>query len=174
MSDLSCPHCETEIDEHEASRCLDAWVAEEVMGLCGHYLLMDVRGEDDGDYITWTCKFCEEEFRGLSFGKGWKNPHLHNYSTSIAAAWEVVERLVPEAGAEWAIGIFAVPSISSVMWGWQVELLKLVYPPNRGEGEIAARAETFQLAICRAALKATVLEGENEEDQTDRLRRRCV
>ena len=29
---MNCPNCKTEIDEHEASRCLDAWVAKAVMG----------------------------------------------------------------------------------------------------------------------------------------------
>ncbi|KKK66418.1 hypothetical protein LCGC14_2964270, partial [marine sediment metagenome] len=29
---MNCPHCETLIDEHKATRCLDAWIAEYVMG----------------------------------------------------------------------------------------------------------------------------------------------
>lgn len=30
---LNCPHCKIPIDEHEATRCLDAWVAVNVMKL---------------------------------------------------------------------------------------------------------------------------------------------
>ena len=30
MSEISCPHCGVNVSEHEAGRCLDAWVAEAV------------------------------------------------------------------------------------------------------------------------------------------------
>jgi len=37
---MNCPYCKTPIDEHEASRCLDAWFLETVMGkLCGGLLV---------------------------------------------------------------------------------------------------------------------------------------
>ena len=31
--ELNCPECGVEVDEHEAGRCLDRWVAKDVMGL---------------------------------------------------------------------------------------------------------------------------------------------
>jgi len=77
---MNCPHCNTHIDEHEASPCFDAWVAEAVMG--------------------WTVEVDE------SLGAYWyKNNSLfsadidqypHNTSSwcpsrHIAAAWEVHE-----------------------------------------------------------------------------------
>ena len=31
-SSLHCPTCAVHVDEHEASRCMDDWVAEKVMG----------------------------------------------------------------------------------------------------------------------------------------------
>ncbi|KKK65183.1 hypothetical protein LCGC14_2976710, partial [marine sediment metagenome] len=34
---MKCPHCQIEVDEHEANRCLDAWVAEVVMDWFGPY-----------------------------------------------------------------------------------------------------------------------------------------
>lgn len=28
---MNCPHCKTHIDEHQADRCLDAWIAQDVL-----------------------------------------------------------------------------------------------------------------------------------------------
>ena len=84
-----------QIDAMEAGREMDALVAELVMGLCPHFLVLDVRKGDDGfdDYITWTCKHCEEEFRGLAYGKEYNHPELLPYSTDIAAAWQALEKM---------------------------------------------------------------------------------
>ena len=32
MTDLKCPRCGVELENHEAGRCLDEWIAEKVMG----------------------------------------------------------------------------------------------------------------------------------------------
>jgi len=79
----------------KAGRELDALIAEKVMGLCGHYLIRDVRKGEEvwDDYITWTCEKCDKEFRGLAYGAGYKNPNLKHYSTRIQDAWQVVEKL---------------------------------------------------------------------------------
>jgi len=77
VGEIRCPHCDTSVDEHEAGRCLDAWVAEDLMG--------------------WT--------RSVAGNYPWQMtpPHglvgrlkvylVPKYSTDIAAAWEVVGRV---------------------------------------------------------------------------------
>ena len=60
---MECPHCDTPIDEHEASRCLDAWVDFVVFGA-------EPRIMSNGQIV------------GRKF-----------FSTDIAAAWEMVEQL---------------------------------------------------------------------------------
>ena len=84
-----------ERDAMEAGREMDALVAELVMELCPHFLVFDVRKDDDDfdDYITWTCKHCEQEYRGLAYGKGYNHPQLLHFSTDILAAWQVVEKM---------------------------------------------------------------------------------
>jgi hypothetical protein len=60
---MNCPHCGTEVDEHEAKRCLSAWVHADVMG----------RKLPDHNWETDTYCDC-----------------LPDYSTDIAAAWGVL------------------------------------------------------------------------------------
>ena len=77
---MNCPHCGTDVDEHEAGRCLDAWVAEAVMGL--QRVMID---PEDGEALF------KRQPGALSYG------FVPQYSISIAAAWEVVGRW-PERG----------------------------------------------------------------------------
>ena len=76
MGEIKCPHCDTSVDEHEAGRCLDAWVAEAVMG-CKP---ADRQASPDG-IVSLT----ESDDRII---------YLPDWSPSakIAAAWEVVGR----------------------------------------------------------------------------------
>ena len=65
--EMNCPHCDTSVDEHSSGRCLDAWVAEAVMG---------------------NPVFVMNNPLGVFYGNvGGK------FSTDIAAAWEVVGRV---------------------------------------------------------------------------------
>lgn len=64
---MKCPHCETHIDEHKANRCLDAWIAEKVMGLQVAKSLV----WQDGDWLI-----------------------IPRYSTSRADAWLVVDKFM--------------------------------------------------------------------------------
>ena len=68
---MNCPNCKTEVDEHEANRCLDAWVAEAVFGAVLH---------DNG--MWYTDAHGRELFS------------VESFSTDIAAAWEVVGLLL--------------------------------------------------------------------------------
>lgn len=149
------------IDTMPAGREMDALVAEKVMGLKRHSIIKaqiggfckpgcDGSSEDDeysgcscnekGD--GWKCKWCDS----LWHSKPTREASMDNfcrffrsYSTDIAAAWEVVEKI----GG----------------------MLNLTSNPYNGSGEWRASfnspnpnppgyALTAQLAICRAALKA--------------------
>ncbi len=116
---MNCPHCETEIDEHEANRCLDAWVAEAVMGW--------ERSRHLGNWI----------FEGMDDARYVMQQHLPLFSTSIAAAWEVVGRMPGMVRIEGPYND-----------GWEVGSVDDMY-----EWEFLSRASA-PLAICRAALKA--------------------
>lgn len=70
---MNCPRCETLIDDHEAIRCLDAWVAEEVMDR----KLAIKNGNWWMEDAEINAAFCK----------------LPKYSTSIEAAWEVLMKL---------------------------------------------------------------------------------
>jgi len=71
----NCPHCDTSVDEHDSGRCLDAWVADGVMDLTVHPSAFG------NDWVT---------VRGV----------VPDYSTDIAAAWEVVGRLSQKQDVE--------------------------------------------------------------------------
>lgn len=78
-----------------SSRERDATVAERVMGLCGHWELEKLHGAASGFQCT-KCKatFCVGTIE-------FDIPRSRPYTTSIAAAWEVVEKL-PE-GWKWIL-----------------------------------------------------------------------
>lgn len=109
-----------DIEQMAAGRETDALVAEKVMGWPLHI----------------KCFSCCEE-----------NPsHAHtglrvpNYSTEIASAWEVVEKVFFDANRDWII----VPVHRSY-----VEIRTRL-----GSGTLVADGVAAPLAICRAALKA--------------------
>jgi hypothetical protein len=101
------------MSEMNAGRELDALVAEKVMGA-------DVVVRDGRAYING-------------------NPYdrLPNYSTDIAHAWQIVERM-----ADWRVVIERVPSGE-----WEV-----MFDTRRVFENV--KADTLPLAICRAALAA--------------------
>jgi hypothetical protein len=68
---MNCPECKVHVDEHEAGRCMDAWVAEKVM---------------DEQGWNWHGAFGHKRERVVAYET------LH-YSTDIAAAWKVVEKM---------------------------------------------------------------------------------
>ena len=119
---------------HEAGRELDALVAEKVMG--------------------WT--------RGLRYGNGngeWIEPGRENdahkrtwdttpcFSTDIAAAWQVVERM--EADGWGHKHLFHSPGAEDPGYYWTF------MKPGKGIRSMSeSHAETLPLAICLAALKA--------------------
>lgn len=101
-----------------AGRAMDALVAEKVMGL--HRSMEQGLGEDV--YEEWRNA---EGCRVRPYGT------LPNYSTDIAAAWEVVEKLAKPL---------------KVVWTGKVWVCAVF------EEEYSHEADTAPLAICRAAL----------------------
>ena len=125
---MNCPHWDTSVDEHEAGRCLDAWVAEDIMG------------KKISDSFPGVVGMIEDRrVAGVGVGK-WIRP----YSTDIAAAWEVVER-----GGIWEIKYVNIDALELKPGTWQT-LVKFLTKDSATK----AYGETVPLAICRAALKS--------------------
>lgn len=116
MPNPTCPHCGTAIEEHEATRCLDWWVFEAV--ICDKPL-----SDENREVLPYA--------------------NVHRYSDSIAAAFEVVDKLkhVLVQRKE----LFTPPYI------WRVQL----FEKYGCEATATGAAPTAPLAICRAAILAT-------------------
>ena len=130
----------------KAGRELDALVAEKVMGieLC-HHELHETRP---------TCKYCHLN-KGFWQPKWGRIEPPRHYSTDIAAAWEIVERL-----CNWD-----VDDNMLVLKGQGPDLEKKKWPNGEAAewweaeiggtwGKVVSKAETAPHAICLAALKA--------------------
>jgi hypothetical protein len=131
MTRRTCPHCGIHIDEHEATRCLDKWIANDVLGVYD--------------------KICQEETRFMLP----ESVNLPYYSTSIAAAWEVVEKLWISGDGPYWVGDFFLE------WWQDGEWLVCNKPIGVRDGAIKAMCDgkktgkpSAPLAICRAAIKA--------------------
>jgi len=123
-----------DIDKLEAGPELDALVAARVMGLT---VVRDPVSE-----------------RGVSIGEaGPKGFDLKKYSTEIAAAWEVLEKLrcMLSKGKFGWVHVCAGPKND----GWEVQFVQAKFM-EPGEIDFFLQAETAPLAICRAALKACI------------------
>lgn len=131
MTDPTCPHCGTAIGEHEANACLNAWVATSLFGWVDTWVAHERSGgvpkvyanlpERQRDYVAIECP---------------------PYSTSISAAWEVLE---------WLRDKDCDVALCSAGATWLVESNVL---------GVTVRSESALLAICRAAVLA------NEKEKT--------
>jgi hypothetical protein len=110
---------------------LDALVAEKVMNYRG--------GED----ISWDLS--QQPFRQTV------QPLL--YSTDIAAAWEVVDKVRARIPSQFAIGCEGYP-----LYWWARFVGPGLVPGMENYGWHEAQAPTAPLAICLAALKAVGVE----------------
>ena len=144
------------IDEMQAGRELDALIAEKVMKLPG------VRKGDAKRYHAGTGYahlespneyYCDPQ-------EDYSSGRILRYSTDIAAAWQVVEMFHPKDGIETRCpkAVFYVTGLHDGTY--RVDLT-LRAGDNKNFG---ACADTVQLAICRAALKAVM--GENASRNT--------
>ena len=122
---MNCPSCGISIDQHPANRCLDACVAEKVMGLrvCRDY---GFQGNHD-----------------LVIGE------IPRYSTTIKGAWALADELrerglhlqMNDTMSAYRARFFTVDSTTD----WDRE---------SADGAYYQFADTAPLAICLASLKA--------------------
>lgn len=145
---------EARIVSHEAGRELDALVAEMVMG-CERRVstLLAERMRDPGG-ACW----CGPAPYGGSMGRGGIHSasylglgtrEVAPYSTSIAAAWEVVEKLRDN-------GLHVCISSDAVDEEWEVEVWRPEEDNEYGQVMVGTPgyADTAPHAICLAALSA--------------------
>ena len=121
---------------------LDALVAEKVMGIAG-----DCPGDQNEWHSGWQCDTCwNTGMWGEDFTHAFKP-----YSASIAAAWEVVEKLatlLPD-------GDIHIERLDGEVWG-----VGTCHEASGWKGFISGK--TAPHAICLAALKAVGVEVEQE------------
>lgn len=126
----------------EAGRELDALIAEKVMGLTRH----------DESYVTESIgkvlRFVWRDGCGDCVYSG--DMFLPHYSTNIADAWGVVERLVSTPGPN--------GDHHSVRVDYSGDAVVVI--DENEDWQVSAIAETAPLAICLAALKAVSQEGQ--------------
>ena len=147
---MKCPNCKTEIDEHEANRCLDGWVAEAVMG-------WKRSNHGPADLENWR-SYPDEWYENPGSLTIENVTNIPAYSTYIAAAWEVV---LDFTGRQYHVRVDGEDAFAYSVWSCAI------YAPLRDEGDgpigegldtsknLNARMAAAPLAICRAALKAS-------------------
>ena len=121
----------------KAGRELDALIAEKVMG----FKLVAEEVE--------IGKPMHELFRAPN-GRGYYHYQLPRYSTNIADAWEVVEKLVSTPGPN--------GDHHSVRVDYSGDAVVVI--DENEDWQVSAIAETAPLAICLTALKAVSQEGQ--------------
>ena len=121
---MKCPHCDTPIDEHKASRCLDAWVDFVVFGA-------EPRIMSNGQIV------------GRKF-----------FSTDIAVAWEVVElfRRGKQTQNNGKDSVACNIKLRISDWATIEDCEVIIYSPSLAPA--LGSGYEMPLAICRAALKA--------------------
>lgn len=140
MNEIICPNCGTDIDEHEAGQCLDEWVATVIMqepkpiyDYPWEQALFESSRSWWGNW-TWRAVYSEGDVAGWS---------PRSFSTQIEAAWRVLERF-----RFFDINYDESENEALLYWVEIVHNCARVYE---------AQAKTPPLAICRAAIKATIL-----------------
>ena len=160
---MQCPHCDIAITEHEASRCLDAWVAEVVMGwkpyriiqynilyppsrqaFCDEHPVLYREFDPEMSY-----EFDSEHFYDSRVPDGFTQPIVPAYGTSITDAWEVVEKLNSSGH---------VVEIVNDCVAWSVRFTNL----DSGKKYVSDWKCSLETQICRAALEAKDARSETE------------
>ena len=137
---------QVEVATLPASRDLDALVAEQVMGgLSKHEWDTSYTGVD-------FCHVCQSTGDDLFYGRTTNDACIPHYSTSMAAAWEIVQHFFAKGHT---VVLFAYAETHPVRHKPEGEsyCCEMHHPEQR----IAfGRADTAPLAICRAALRAVM------------------
>lgn len=181
-----CRACEDA--EYEKSRELDVRIAEKVFGLqvvgkgCAVYVEGEWSIHLDSNPKGWacyanmeplyveqcSCHIKQDDWYKEQYpdGEPELNGHIDNclrvvphYSTRPYDSKLLLDKLTPH----WAIGIFHVPPISSVTWGWTVVCEHSVHPPVYDSEPkkyrfVAARVESLEEALCLVALQLPTIE----------------
>ncbi len=148
---MKCPHCDIPIDEHEAGRETDVCVAVAVMGW------EFVPKETVADLLTLhrssshEGKTTEDLVKVPNGETYFPAARVPKHSSDIAAAWEVVGRMA-ETQIPGHVGPTFLHSLRRCSPGrrWGVTWCTDFGYTNE------VTADTAPLAICRAALKATL------------------
>ncbi len=124
---MQCPHCSVELQEHEASACLDAWVAVAIMSG------VETMNFQEKSECYW--RFETPEGKVMLVDSKIRFLPRWSPSTRIADAWEVLDKFYRfEVGTD-----------------GMIYLCDIAHEPKK---KYLASAETAPLAICRAALKS--------------------
>jgi hypothetical protein len=135
----------TEILAEPAGRIIDALVAELVMGI--EPIAWD---ENTQDYY---CPYCKDRMRycgarsRCSTCNEWRYSPYKEYSSDIAEAWQVVEKMRSD---HWWFRLQDYQGLHMRPEGYECLF------ERSGTGGVIEHAETAQLAICKAALLATL------------------
>ncbi len=142
----------------EAGRELDALIAEKVMEIASRISWEILNADETASCYTIESKGQAERYLAgvlREFPNSWMKDyhvgtwkHYLSYSTDIAAAWQVVERMKKD----WHIGIM----YNSDAGEWYCAM------ENR-DHFIAEQAVTVSLAICLAALKVVEVKDATKE-----------
>jgi len=133
---------------------LDALVAEKVMGLD-----VEWNTETPCPYCDSEMRYCGDRSRCTQCGE-WRYGPYKEYSTNMAAAWEVVEKLCNwDVGDNMLILMGQGPDPSNPddpgnWWEAEINGIKI--------GKVKAKADTAPHAICLAALKAKEVDAVKE------------
>lgn len=129
---MNCPDCSVEISEHEASRCLDYWVAKDVL---------DLNCLKDPPY-------------GILLPA---DLQVKRYSREIAPAWNDVMEKLRQMKKDGTLKINGRLQIECRHWVTKDKIFAAGFD-DYGTLHPAGYASTGPLAICRLALKTTVVD----------------
>lgn len=142
---MNCPHCNVHIDEHPASRCLDAWVLCAIEGK--EFKPMECR-------VMWNA----EKQEAVDFQPHFGYPVGHvlplHYSTDIAAALEVWNKLADEG---WIVSVCLGKGRDGRKYASiqaSIDLFLKADLMARSATQIDAKAMTVPHVMCRFAIKA--------------------
>lgn len=123
----------------EAGLELDELLHESIFGKCAHVLTVDPMPAKHGEHNKFMCRKCGQT--GFDFTTDYEGRHTGtpNYSTDIAAAWQIVDKL----------NLFRELRLGKENDVWFV-YREAVYGSD--DWEIFAGGQTAPMAICRAAL----------------------
>jgi hypothetical protein len=132
-----------------AGRELDALIAEKVMGYTLRFAAKAWTDED------WMCSDTPTETNVMAIyapadqfpGSGAFDMSIPHYSTDIAAAWQVIDRMEE---------LVRMARIGRVIGGWECRFVQL--EDTTGYYDVLEEADTAPLAICLAALKVCGVE----------------